>query len=117
MRACCYEVGRTLDHQIEYVHGHLWRGRLAPWSTSREESELSLRFCRAPASHNEAWLDLSLYCLYLLEAAGVNPDLVQTAEICTYCSGHEWGSYRRRTHQGDEKTFHYSWISLRAGGA
>lgn len=69
IQPCCYEVGKQLIDELEHVHGHLWRGRTAPWSTSRKYSgEASSHPC-APASYDEAWLDLTLYCIYLLEAA------------------------------------------------
>lgn len=112
IQPCCYEVGKELFDKIEQAHGHLWRGRQAPWSTDRTESEFCVIHRRAPVSHNEAWVDLTLYGLYLLEALGVGRMQVQVAGICTYCSGHEWGSYRRRMHQSESKAFQYSWIRL-----
>lgn len=112
IQPCCYEVAKPLVDQIERTHGHLWRGRQAPWSTLRRPPERDVGFSRAPASHNQAWFDLALYCHYLLEAAGLNCEQIQAADICTYCASHHWGSYRRRTHQVEEKTFQYSWIYL-----
>ena len=110
IQSCCYEVGMALVDAIEQVHGHLWRGRQAPWSSVRERSKLTASLRRAPASHDEAWFDLTLYCLYLLEASGLDRTQIQTAGICTYCSDQDWGSYRRRTHRAEEKTYQYSWI-------
>ena len=112
IHACCYEVGSALVDKIEHVHGYLWHGRQAPWSTSRAVSGFDVNLRRAPASHDEAWLDLTLYCLYLLEASGVERQQIEVAGICTYCSGLEWGSYRRRTHKTELKSFQYSWIQL-----
>ncbi|MDD2103668.1 polyphenol oxidase family protein [Pseudomonas putida] len=112
IQTCCYEVGSALADKIEQVHGYLWRGRQAPWSTTREMSGMTSNFRQAPASHGEAWFDLTLYCLYLLEASGVDRAQVQTAGVCTYCAGQNWGSYRRRTHRVEEKTYQYSWICL-----
>ncbi|PAA15272.1 hypothetical protein CJU81_03520 [Pseudomonas fragi] len=112
IQACCYEVGKALVDRIELTHGHLWLGRQAPWSTTRAESVPIVGSCRAPVSHGEAWLDLTLYCFYLLEASGVKHEQIQTAGLCTYCSGPEWGSYRRRTHRSEAKTYQYSWIRL-----
>lgn len=113
IHSCCYEVGKELVDTIEQAHGHLWRGRQAPWSTARTESEFGVTLRRAPVSHNEAWVDLTLYGLYLLEDLGVGRMQVEVAGICTYCSGDEWGSYRRRKHQSESKAFQYSWIHLR----
>lgn len=112
IQPCCYEVDKQLIEELEHVHGRLWRGRTAPWSTSRKDSgEASSHPC-APASHDEAWLDLTLYCIYLLEAAGLDRAQVQTVPKCTYCSDSGLGSYRRRSHQQEKKTFQYSWIFL-----
>lgn len=113
IQSCCYEVGKDLVEKIEHAHGHLWHNRQAPWSTARKEQGLDVNSRRAPVSHNEAWVDLTLYCLYLLEASGVGREQVQTAQICTYCAGHDWGSFRRRTHRAEGETFQYSWIRLR----
>jgi YfiH family protein len=110
IHSCCYEVGRALVGKIEQVHGHLWRGRQAPWSSAHERSKMAADSRRAPASHDEVWFDLTLYCLYLLEASGLDRAQIQTAGICTYCSGQGWGSYRRRTHRSEDKTYQYSWI-------
>lgn len=115
IQPCCYEIGLNLVEKIESVHGHLWRGKVAPWSASRRKFVQAISSCKAPVSNNEAWLNLVLYCFYLLEAAGVDVASVQAAETCTYCAGPRWGSYRRRTHQGGEKTFQYSWIGLQKG--
>jgi len=110
IQSCCYEVGSGLVDNIEQIHGHLWRGRPAPWSTTREASGLATNPRQAVASHDEAWFDLTSYCLYLLEASGLDRTQIQRAGICTYCTGQDWGSYRRRTHRVEEKTYQYSWI-------
>ena len=114
IQACCYEVDLPLIGKIESVHGHLWRGRPAPWTvTQRAASKISLGVS-ATATHANAWLDLSLYCKYLLEAVGVESEQINVVDKCTYCSGMEFGSYRRRVHFSEPKAFQYSWIRLKA---
>ncbi|MDD0991338.1 polyphenol oxidase family protein [Pseudomonas sp. TNT2022 ID681] len=105
---CCYEVSSELINHIEHVHGKLWRGRTSPWTKTRKE----LNVLRAPAGVNGVWLDLKLYCTYLLESEGLYPEQIQHIEKCTYCSGEVLGSYRRRTHRAETKSFQHSWISL-----
>ncbi|CAM3882818.1 Laccase domain protein [Pseudomonas reidholzensis] len=112
IHSCCYEVSTPLVDTIEDTHGHLWRARPRPWSTSRKQAGQVPHADRATASHGEAWLDLSCYCRYLLGAAGINSAQIQTSQVCTYCAGPEWGSYRRRTDRSEQKKFQYSWISL-----
>lgn len=110
IQSCCYEVGAQLVDKIEQIHGHLWCGRSAPWSREPQRSKLVDSGLRAPVCHGEAWLDLPMYCFYLLEAEGLDGMQTQTTGICTYCSGQDWGSYRRRTHRVEQKTYQYSWI-------
>lgn len=110
IQSCCCEFEWALIDKIEQVHGHLWRGRQVPWSSERTQPKLASNLRCAPATHGEAWFDLTLYCLYLLEASGLDRAQIQTAEVCTYCAGQDLGSYRRRTHGAKEKTYQYSWI-------
>lgn len=116
IQSCCYEFEWSLIDKIEKLHGHLWRGRPVPWSSERPQSKLADNLRLAPASHGEAWFDLTLYCLYLLEASGLDRAQIRTAGVCTYCAGQAWGSYRRRTHRLEKKTYQCSWISRKALG-
>lgn len=109
---CCYEVDLPFIERLQQRHGQLWEGRAAPWSMSRALSISPLHRHRAPQSHGHAWLHLAAYCIYLLEDAGLDRSQVTTVEACTYCSSAGLGSYRRRLHKGEAKTFQYSWIGL-----
>lgn len=114
IQACCYEVDVPLIGKIESVHGHLWRGRPAPWSVAQRAASKTSLGVSAAATHANTWLDLPLYCKYLLEAAGVESEQVNVLDTCTYCSGLGFASYRRRTHFNESKAFQYSWIRLMA---
>ena len=112
IQPCCYEVSQSLISCIESAHGHLWRGRHAPWSITQSASAQSSCCARATATHATAWFDLPLYCTYLLESVGLDKEQINTVGECTYCSGKGLGSYRRRGHFGEPKAFQYSWIKL-----
>jgi len=103
---CCYEVQLQMIRDIESIQGALWAGQQPPWFSSRPAHNAN----SAVATHGEAWLSLSKYCIFLLMAEGINPDQIDEAAICTYCSNLGLGSYRRRQHQSEPKTFQYSWI-------
>jgi YfiH family protein len=108
---CCYEVDLPFIERLEQRHGRLWKGRVAPWSMNRTVSAAPAH-SRAPHTEGHPWLDLAAYCIYLLEDAGLDRSQVTTVEECTYCSSAGLGSYRRRGHKGEAKTFQYSWIGL-----
>lgn len=116
IQPCCYEVSQSLISHIEQVHGHLWRGRQPPWAVTQLATSESSCFARATATHGHAWLDLPLYCTYLLELVGLESEQINVIDKCTYCSGEELGSYRRRIHFNEPKIFQYSWIQLIASG-
>ncbi|WP_347168835.1 laccase domain-containing protein [Pseudomonas salmasensis] len=61
-------------------------------------------------THSEAWFDLRKYALRHLVASGVSVEQIQVLEHCTYCCSAELGSYRRRSHLVEPKSFQYSWI-------
>ncbi len=103
---CCYEVQLQMIRDIESIHGVLWAGKQPPWGSSRPTHHAD----SAVATHGEAWLSLSKYCIFLLMAEGIKPDQIDEAAICTYCSNLGLGSYRRRQHKSEPKTFQYSWI-------
>ncbi|WP_191487673.1 polyphenol oxidase family protein [Pseudomonas sp. FEN] len=106
IRECCYEVQLQMIRDIEAVHGVLWTGEQTPWSSSRPTHNAN----SALVTHGEAWLSLSKYCHLLLTAEGINPSQIDESAICTYCSNLGFGSYRRRQHKSEPKTFQYSWI-------
>lgn len=112
IQPCCYEVSQSLISHIERVHGHLWRGRLPPWAVTQLTTSESSCCARTTPSEARAWLDLPLYCTYLLEFVGLGNEQINVLDKCTYCSGEGLGSYRRRIHFGEPKTFQYSWIQL-----
>jgi YfiH family protein len=112
IQSCCYEVELSLISGIDAVHGHLWRNKSPPWSTHHNVLKCNPELPVAKPSHGEAWLDLSKYCTYLLEAANIKPWQVEKIDACTYCSNKNLGSYRRRSHYSEIKKFQYSWICL-----
>jgi YfiH family protein len=103
---CCYEVQLQMIRDIESIHGALWAGDQPPWFSSQPAHSVN----SAIATHGEAWLSLSRYCMLLLKAEGINPSQIEESAICTYCSDLGFGSYRRRQHRSEQKTFQYSWI-------
>ncbi|PRW95572.1 hypothetical protein C7A07_26485, partial [Pseudomonas fragi] len=68
-------------------------------------------------THNEAWFDLRKYALRHLVASGVSIEQIQVLEHCTYCHSADLGSYRRRSHQVEPKSFQYSWITFSESGS
>lgn len=112
IQPCCYEVSESLISHIELVHGHLWRGRQPPWALTQSVTSEASCCARATATHGNAWLDLPLYCKYVLESVGLENRQINTVRKCTYCSDEGLGSYRRRIHFGGPKTFQYSWVKL-----
>lgn len=112
IQPCCYEVSHSLIEKIESTHGHLWQKQTAPWSVYRHAAPENKHCAPATTSHDKRWLNLPHYCLYLLKAAGLDKRQIQTINTCTYCSPDTLGSYRRRTHFCETKTFQYSWIRI-----
>ncbi|WP_408733417.1 polyphenol oxidase family protein [Pseudomonas sp. LS1212] len=110
IHSCCYEVSLSMIETLEAVHGHLWKGKSAPWSREQGHPSVRPQLATAKSTHNEAWLDLNRYCDYLLEAEGITKAQVCKIDICTYCSSQCFGSYRRRSHLCEPKKFQYSWI-------
>ncbi|POP69227.1 polyphenol oxidase family protein [Pseudomonas syringae] len=106
---CCYEVTRKFVEGIEHADSHLWQNDPPPW-TAHRMPPASAPWAEHDATHNEAWFDLRKYALYQLAGSGVSRDQVQVLEHCTYCSGTDLGSYRRRSHRAEPKTLQYSWI-------
>ncbi|PWB35398.1 D-alanyl-alanine synthetase [Pseudomonas sp. SDI] len=102
---CCYEVRPPLIEAIEDKDGNLWRGKKAPWAPHSNELP-------HPLNKDSMCLDLKLYCCYLLDQEGLNCSQIELVDTCTYCSDIKLGSYRRRNHNSEEKTFQYSWIKL-----
>lgn len=103
---CCYEAPTQMTKDLENIHGAMWPVDQPPWSFSRPAHNGNC----AIATHGEAWLSLSRYCTYLLLAEGLTPFQIEDSAICTYCSNLGFGSYRRRHHKSEPKTFQYSWI-------
>lgn len=112
IQPCCYEVSQSLISHIELVHGHVWRGSQPPWTVTQLATSEPSCCARATATHATAWLNLPLYCKYLLEFVGLESEHINMVDVCTYCSGEGLGSYRRRVHFGEPKIFQYSWIKL-----
>lgn len=104
--ACCYEVPKELTDQLQLTHGRLWSETEPPWFGSRPPHNAE----SAQASHGEAWLSLIRYCRLLLMAEGIESSQIEASNLCTYCSGQGFGSYRRRQHLQQPKSFQYSWI-------
>jgi len=103
---CCYEVPKELTNQLQLTHGRLWSETQPPWFGSRPPHNVE----SAQASHGEAWLSLIRYCKLLLMAEGIESSQIEASNLCTYCSGQGFGSYRRRQHLQQPKSFQYSWI-------
>ncbi|WHS51791.1 MULTISPECIES: polyphenol oxidase family protein [Pseudomonas] len=106
---CCYEVNRTFVERIEHADSHLWQNDSPPW-TAHRVPPANTPWVEPEATHNEAWFDLRKYALYHLAGSGVSREQVQVLGHCTYCCGADLGSYRRRSHRAEPKTFQYSWI-------
>ncbi|NWD03611.1 polyphenol oxidase family protein [Pseudomonas gingeri] len=113
IKACCYEVSESFVNELQAAQGHLWQTSAAPWT--REQPALVSSPAITPPVARQAgsyWFDLQAYALLLLRAAGIADSQVEVSPVCTYCSSPAFGSYRRRTHEADErKAFQYSWIS------
>ena len=113
---CCYEVSRKFVEGIEHVDSHLWQNDSAPWTPYRVPPA-SVPWVEPEITHNEAWFDLRKYALRHLVASGVSIEQIQVLEHCTYCHSADLGSYRRRSHQVEPKSFQYSWITFSESGS
>jgi len=91
---CCYEIKKDLIESVK--------------KTSSNKVDISL-FTEIKGS-DSIYLNLADWCKYLLMSEGVNPLNIESINHCTYCSAHGYGSYRRRTHHAEKKSFQYSWI-------
>lgn len=112
IKPCCYEVSAEFVNRLSATQGHLWPATQPPWSRQQPAPLLPPEITPPqPSQEGSRWFDLSRYALYLLRAAGVSDEQVEFSPLCTYCSTPKLASYRRRNHQGEEKSFQYSWIA------
>lgn len=109
IRQCCYEVSAGAAQSFESRWGHLWSSATRPWSFGRHEGVSS----RAPEPHgDDVWLSLQTSAILQLQAEGVPAGSIDDLAYCTYCSGTDLSSYRRRMHEGGEKKFQWAWVRL-----
>lgn len=113
IKPCCYEVSEAFIAQLQASQGHLWQNGPAPWAFEQPAPLFPPQIAPpGPRQALSAWFDLSQYAMILLQAAGVQREQIDVSEVCTYCTSPTYASYRRRTHDTQErKTLLYSWIA------
>ncbi|MCS3430559.1 polyphenol oxidase family protein [Klebsiella sp. BIGb0407] len=94
---CCYEIKEDLIQSIKETSSN--QCDITPFSEVRD--------------NGSRYLSLARWCHHLLTEEGVSPSNIESISQCTYCSAYGYGSYRRRAHREEAKSFQYSWIKKR----
>lgn len=102
--SCCYEVSSDFPSNL-----------LNTSISNIVNQNKTLLFHRTLSEGSKIRFDLSMCGRLVLKSMGVKDEHIDIINTCTYCSGKDLGSYRRRSHIPEEKTYQYSWIMKRSG--
>ncbi|MET6598459.1 peptidoglycan editing factor PgeF [Citrobacter portucalensis] len=102
--SCCYEVSSDF-------HANLLKTSISHIVNQNEY----LLFHSTLSEGSKVYFDLSMCGKLVLESMGVKDEHIDIINTCTYCSGKDLGSYRRRSHIPEAKTYQCSWILKRSG--
>ena len=91
---CCYEIKQDLIKSIkETSYNHI---DITPFTEVND--------------NGATYFSIASWCKHLLIEENISPLNIDSINHCTCCSAYGYGSYRRRIHRDEKKSYQYSWI-------